>query len=303
MTKIREMVERDGWSFRFAEAACPLPPGLRAELVERALGLAAGAGGEPLRRSRHASTYYLCLNAAPAAVASGGAGMRANVAAAPIEMFVKLLDAPRGGPGALRALAIGSRGRRLLRIAGALEAAGFAIAPVLMMGEERRRGRTLMVTERVAGLPLPRYLLGAGGPIARKRDALRALGEEIARMHRAGFLHGDLTPYNIFVAGETPVRFVFIDHERTVRARLAWRRRRLRNLVQLCRFERAGMSRTDRLRIVDAYARAMGYRPRRLIRRLAAMLRARWRRDAWSDVARRPREDGKGWRSRQRFRS
>jgi hypothetical protein len=265
-----ERLERDGWSLWFTGGTRALPPALRSELVERALELAAGAGGEPLRRSRHASTYYLCLDAVPAGAAAGGR----------TEVFVKLLDAPGGGLSALRYLGSGSRAERLLGIAEALEAAGFAIAPVLMMGAERRGGRTMMAAARVAGLPLPRFVLGAAGALERKRQALRALGAEVARLHRAGFLHGDLTPYNVFVKSGAPPRFVFIDHERTVRPRLVWQRRRLRNLVQLCRFDLEGMSRTDRIRIVDAYARAMGCERRRLVRRLAVMLRARRQRDA-----------------------
>ncbi len=280
MSEAGERLERDGWSLRFADGARTLAPGVRAEIVERALVLAAGAGGAPLRRSRHASTYHLCLEAAPVVAVSAGAGAPAGASAAVVtEVFVKLLDAPGRRLSLVRALATGSRAARLLRIAAALQASGFAVAPVLLVGEERG-GRTMMVTERVAGVPLPRYLSGAAGALEHKRRALRALGAEVARMHRAGFLHGDLTPYNIFVASGAPLRFVFIDHERTVQPRLSWRRRRLRNLVQLCRFDRAGMSRTDRLRIADAYARAMGYQRRRLMRRVAAMLRARRRRDA-----------------------
>lgn len=281
-------IECDGWSLTFAGGAGELAPKLRSELVERALGLAAKEAGEPLRRSRHASTYYLELRStvtgaaaatiAPAETALASAAIAARSGGG-AEVFVKLMDPPASGLSVLRYLATHSRAERLLHIARALETEGFAIAPILMLGEERRGGRTMIATARIAGLPLPRFLLGAAGAPARKRAALRALGAEIARMHRAGFLHGDLTPYNVFVASGAPMRFVFIDHERTVRPYLVWRRRRLRNLVQLCRFDLEGMNRTDRRRVVDAYAQAIGYAPRRLARRLEAMLRARRRRD------------------------
>lgn len=258
-------LERGGWSLWFPEGGRELPLKARAELVERALELAAGAGGHPLRRSRHASTYCLRLDGSPAET---------------VDAFVKLLDAESGWSGTLRNLARGSRAERLGETVERLEAAGFTPAPLLMLGEERRGGRAMLVTRRVAGVPLPRFLRDVERAPERKRETLRALGAEIARLHRAGFLHGDLTPYNIFVAEGDPARFVFIDHERTVRARLAWRRRRLRNLVQLCRFELAGMSRADRIRIVDSYADGMGYRHHWLQRRLALMLRARRLRDA-----------------------
>jgi tRNA A-37 threonylcarbamoyl transferase component Bud32 len=257
--------KRDGWTLWFAGGEREMWPRLRLRLVEGALKLAAGAGDEPLRRSRHASTYYLRLEQ--------GRGRA-------LDAFVKLLDAQSGGLNALRCLVTRSRAERLHGIARALEAAGFAIAPLLMVGEQRQSGRTIVVTAMVSGVSLAHFLLDAGLNPQRKWRTLRALGAEVARLHRAGFLHGDLTPYNVFVANGLPERFVFIDHERTVRPRLVWQRRRLRNLVQLCRFDLDGMSRTDRSRIVDAYAREMGRERRRLVRRLSEMLRARRLRDA-----------------------
>ena len=257
-------IERDGWSLLLAPALAELPSRLGLELIERALKIAGGADGKPLRRSRHASTYQIRL----------GTPLSGET-----EVFVKLLDAPRGLK-AVRRLVLRPRAERMQSILDALVAAGFAVAPVLMLGDERGSGRTMMVTARVAGEPLPRFLRGAAATPARRREMLGALGAEVARLHRAGFIHGDLTPYNIFVANGTPMRFSLIDHERTDEPRLNWERRRLRNLVQLCRFDLEGMGRTDRFRIVDAYARAMSEAPpRRLIRRVAAMLRARRLRD------------------------
>jgi Lipopolysaccharide kinase (Kdo/WaaP) family len=257
-------IKRDGWSLLLAPALAGLTSRLGLELIDRALKLAGGEGELPLRRSRHASTYQICL----------GTPLSGET-----EVFVKLLDAPRGLK-AVRRLAMRSRAERMEAILDALVAAGFGVAPVLMLGDERGGGRTMMVTTRVAGEPLPRVLRSAAGAPARRRELLRALGAEVARLHRAGFIHGDLTPYNIFVASGSPMRFSLIDHERTAEPRLDWERRRLRNLVQLCRFDLEGMDRIDRFRIVDAYARAMGDSPRRLIRRVASMLRARRLRDS-----------------------
>jgi hypothetical protein len=256
-------IERDGWSLVLAPALMELTSRLGLELIERALKLAGGGGDWPLRRSRHASTYQIRL----------GTPLSGET-----EVFVKLLDAPRGLK-AIRRLVMRPRAERMQAILDALITAGFAVAPVLVLGDERGGGRTMMVTARVAGEPLPRVLRSAAGAPARRRELLRALGAEVARLHRAGFIHGDLTPYNIFVAAGAPARFSLIDHERTAQPRLNWERRRLRNLVQLCRFDLEGTGRTDRLRIVDAYARAMGDSPRRLIRRVATMLRARRLRD------------------------
>jgi Lipopolysaccharide kinase (Kdo/WaaP) family len=208
-------IERDGWSLLLAPALAEVPARLGLELIERALKIAAGAGGEPIRRSRHASTYPIRL------------GTPLDSAT---EVFVKLLDAPRGLK-AVRRLVLRSRAERMQAILDALIAAGFAVAPILMLGDEHSSGRTMMVTARVAGDPLPRFLLRTTGAPGRRREVLRALGTEVARLHRAGFIHGDLTPYNIFVASGAPARFSLIDHERTARPRLMWERRRLRNLV------------------------------------------------------------------------
>ena len=259
-------VERDGWSLLLSPALAELPSRLGMELIERALKIAGGVGDPPLRRSRHASTHQIRL----------GTPLSGET-----EVFVKLLDAPRGLK-AVRRVVLRSRAERMRSTLDALVATGFAVAPMLMLGDERGSGRTMMVTARVAGEPLPHFLRRTAGAPVRRREVLRALGAEVARLHRAGFVHGDLTPYNIFVANGTPVRFSLIDHERTARPRFDWERRRLRNLVQLCRFDLEGMGRSDRLRVVDAYGRAMGDAPRRLIRRVARMVRARRRRDTVS---------------------
>jgi hypothetical protein len=280
MVAAQARVERDGWSLLLAPALAELPSRLGMELIERALKIAGDGSDRLLRRSRHASTYQIRL----------GTPLSGET-----EVFVKLIDAPRGFK-ALRRLVLRSRAERMQSILDALVATGFAVAPILMLGDERGSGRTMMVTAHVAGEPLPRHLRRAAGAPARRREVLRALGAEIARLHRAGFVHGDLTPYNIFVANGPPMRFSLIDHERTARPRLDWERRRLRNLVQLCRFELEGMGHTDRLRVVDAYGRAMGVAPRRLIRRVARMVRARRLRDTLSGGIE---PAGDGWSQRQ----
>jgi hypothetical protein len=265
-TEVKARIERDGWSLLLAPALVELPSRLGMELIERALRIAGGVGEEPLRRSRHASTYLIRL----------GTPLSGET-----EVFVKLLDAPRGLK-AVRRVFLGARAQRMQAILEALATGGFAVAPILILGDEQGSGRTMMVTARVAGEPLPRFLRRSVGAPARRREVLRTLGAEVARLHRAGFIHGDLTPYNIFVAAGAPARFSLIDHERTAEPRLNWERRRLRNLVQLCRFDLEGMGRTDRLRIIDAYSRAMGQEPRRLMRRVIRMLRARRVRDTVS---------------------
>lgn len=208
------------------------------------------------------------------------------------EVYVKLFKPPRGWLW-LKQLFRGSRAARGAAMAAELGRHGFHVPQPLLLGSSRADGRTLMATARAAGSPLPEVLAafpaGAAGP---KRALLRALGAEVGRLHRLGFVHGDLTPYNVFVDLAGP-RFILIDHDRTRRSALRRPlRRQLRNLVQLGRFELAGVSRTDRLRVLRAWAAERAVRnPGAAARRAGAMLAARLERDRTapaSRAARRP---------------
>jgi hypothetical protein len=156
-----------------------------------------------------------------------------------------------------------------------LRADGIGVAEILLLGAERRGGREIIVTARVDGFNLVRHLKRAA--LASRRVVLRALGAEVARLHRAGYIHGDLTPYNVFVTALEPPQFVFIDHERTRRTILSrFDRPRMRNLVQLGSLEVAGVTNTDRMRVWTGYSAQFSARRRRLqLRRVAAMLVAR----------------------------
>jgi Ser/Thr protein kinase RdoA (MazF antagonist) len=161
---------------------------------------------------------------------------------------------------------------------GELEEAGFSVPALLLLGRERASGRCLAVTTAAEGESLVETIARDGaGALQRKRALLRALGSEVARLHRAGFIHGDLTPYNVFVGRTSPAQFIFIDHDRTRRAAaLGGRRPQLRNLVQLGRFELKGLTRADRLRFFRAYADALELGGgRSAMRRVLKMLAAR----------------------------
>ena len=87
---------------------------------------------------------------------------------------------------------------------------------LIAYGRESASGREIMVTPRAEGeVRCARSRRCATRPVDRKRAVLRALGAEIARLHRCGFVHGDLTPFNILFVRAEPPRFVLIDHERT----------------------------------------------------------------------------------------
>ncbi|HUY28479.1 MAG TPA: lipopolysaccharide kinase InaA family protein [Candidatus Binataceae bacterium] len=254
-------LERGGW--RLVLCGEPtLAAGLRDAAVNCALEAAAGHGPGILRRSRRAATYRARLG-------DGG------------DFFIKVFDAPRGFE-RLKRLLSGSRAAHVAAISAALRRAGLNAPAVVIWGRERSSGREIVMTPRADGVMPTRYLRRApGAASARKRAMLRAIGAEIARLHRAGFVHGDLTPFNIIVDDGDPPRIWFIDHERTRTAgRLAPARARLRNLVQLGRFSFAGLSRADRMRVWSSYAAAMEPRRRRAeLRRVLRMLAARIARD------------------------
>ena len=257
-----ETIEREGWRLQVAEAG--LTPELSNAAIAGALEAARGELGAPKRRSRHASTWHLRI----------GAGVE-------LEVFVKLLDAPRGLD-VLKRMVGGGRVDHVARITQALNDSGFAAPPLIAYGREPASGREVMVTPRAEGDgPLVTLKALRASPVARKRAVLHALGAEIARLHRCGFVHGDLTPFNILIVRAEPPRFVLIDHERTRKAGpLAPRRQMMRNLVQLGRFDLPRITTTDRMRVVAGYTAMIERDARRtLARRLNAMMARRIRRD------------------------
>jgi hypothetical protein len=191
------------------------------------------AADTPGRASRHARTLRL-------AAAGGG-------------VFVKTYPVPGGW-----------RATRAFRMGEALRAAGLG-APTVVAAA-RRAGAGLLVTRDAGGEELGAAMAQRRAAPPAKRALLRALGVEVARLHGAGFVHGDLVPPNVrLVRG----RFVFLDNDRTRRSRLLVRLVGRRNLVQLGRFVVPGVTLTDRARVLSAYAaeRQLSSRERRRLAR------------------------------------
>jgi serine/threonine protein kinase len=240
------------------------PPGRLAEIIREVSQTIEGGAGGLYYRSLYAVTYRVQIP---------GAGQA-------LELFVKIYDAPRGFL-ALKERVRGGRASNVLRMTRALQRRGFSSPRVVLKGTHAASGRTMLASERADGESLAEIIgpTPDGRSRTRKRAFLRALGSEVARLHRAGFIHGDLTPYNIFVIQGEPPRFIFLDHDRTRRGFPAGRRyRQLRNLVQLGRFDLPGLSNTDRLRVFHAYA--AGFDPvsyRATLRQVARMLARRRR--------------------------
>lgn len=157
-----------------------------------------------------------------------------------------------------------SKALRALKQGILLAGHGFHAPVAVAAGEERSLRvltRAFLLTAPVEGLPLPLFLQNycavplTGATVRQKRDYLRQLALEIRRLHRAGFVHGDLVPSNIFLRRQgTEVTFFYMDNDRT-RLYPAWLPQSLwkRNLVQLNRFVLPGISLQDRMRFLRCY--------------------------------------------------
>jgi hypothetical protein len=255
---------KDGWLFApitFDEGGAAGLDDWRLALQAAAIEAAEARSEPAIRRSRHASTYLVQLDRD---------GQR-------LDFFVKVYRPPAGVELVKRPLR-GSRMKQALKISAELRKNGFQVPAIMISGANSRDGRSMLITARAKGMPLPEAIMTM--QMNRKRALLKALGGEVARLHRRGFIHGDLTPHNIFVSGEA-ARFTFIDNDRTRRAiAIGAARRRLRNFVQLGRFNLDGVTRADLMRVLRAYALALGIRNWRATRdRAAAMLHQRIDRD------------------------
>jgi tRNA A-37 threonylcarbamoyl transferase component Bud32 len=152
---------------------------------------------------------------------------------------------------------------RLLR---QLEAAGIGCPQAIAQGEHA--GRAFVLLREATGVDLRQYLQEH----VDERDALaRALGTELAHVHRAGFYHRDLYSKHILVdRDERGWRFCFHDWQRGRRVtRTTWAQR-LRDLATLdATLASTLASRRDRLLCWHAYLAAQPVppaRPARLLR-------------------------------------
>src|SRR5271156_2013125 len=233
---------RGGWSFLIPGYDARFSEELRESLLDCAFAAIDGTLARRVRRSRHAETWFKHFDHG-------------------LDAYFKVLD-PIRGLNRARSIFKRRRAAHVASISKHLRKDGIGVAEILLLGAERRGGREIIVTARVDGFNVVRHLKRA--KLASRRIVLRALGAEIARLHRAGYIHGDLTPYNIFVTGLEPPQFVFIDHERTRRTILSrFERPRMRNLVQLGHLDLKGVTNTDRMRVWCGYSAAFSARHRR----------------------------------------
>jgi tRNA A-37 threonylcarbamoyl transferase component Bud32 len=194
---------------------------------------------------------------------------------------------PRGSVEAIKTLLRGSRARRCCKNTEKLLVAGFSAPRIL--AAKTRGPIPWIVMQGVRGIAWADYLasfLTHPETVERlrwKRRLIRALGAEVGRLHRKGFAHGDLRPFNVLVdsAAREPL-FHFIDNERSRRSPHLRERERVRNLVQINMLQAPQIQCSDRLRFWRAYCAAAELSPRaekrlrKLIgKRLAARMAAR----------------------------
>ncbi|HKN14140.1 MAG TPA: lipopolysaccharide kinase InaA family protein [Candidatus Binatus sp.] len=258
---------RGGWTFFLPDYDARYSEELRERLIDSAFAAIDGTLSTRVRRSRHAETWFEHFDQV------GG-----------LAAYFKVLD-PIRGLNRVRWIFRRRRAAHVASVSEHLRADAVGVPEILLLGAERRGGREIIVTARVEGFSVARHLRRA--KLASRRVVLRALGAEVARLHRAGYIHGDLSPFNIFVTGLEPPQFVFIDHERTRRTILSrFARPRMRNLVQLGHLELFGITNTDRMRVWCGYSATFSVRRRRVERRrIAAMLRDRIAQDRKGGVA------------------
>lgn len=185
-----------------------------------------------------------------------------------------------------------SKAFRALKQGNALSDRGFHVPLSLAAGEQRRLrfiNKSFLLTARVEVTLLPYYLKEHFSgkldlvTLRRKREYLTQLAMEIRRLHQYGFIHGDLTPFNILVqTHREKIDFYYMDNDRTRRyPPWTWVPHFLskRNLLQLNRFVLPGISLQDRVRFLHYYLakEPWGKGERRLIRWLEQDTRRRHR--------------------------
>jgi hypothetical protein len=178
-------------------------------------------------------------------------------------LFLKVFHGS-SGLGALKDIFRDSKALRSMRQAVDLARSNFNVPITVAAGEKREHlllQRAFVLTIGVDGQSLPVFLkecaLGVNNvSLSEKRHGLQQLAMEVRRLHKLGFVHGDLVPTNILVSRSTGgvTRFFFMDNDRTRHyprwvPHALWRR----NLVQLNRIPLPGITLQDRLRFLGYY--------------------------------------------------
>ncbi len=189
--------------------------------------------------------------------------LKASFEAGSDVLFLKVFHG-FSGAGAFKDIFRHSKAVRSMYQAAALGRHNFKVPITIAAGEKREHRllrKAFVLTIGVEGQSLPAFLRQQGAGVHdvslfEKRNALKHLALEVRRLHKLGFVHGDLVPTNIFVSRSLgkESRFVFMDNDRTRRypkwiPHALWRR----NLVQLNRIPLPGVTLQDRVRFLGHY--------------------------------------------------
>lgn len=158
----------------------------------------------------------------------------------------------------------GDRSERAIVQGAILRENGFH-APIPLCWGQYGGSFPFVVFKGETGMPLGHYVYGnwkaplSGHEIRQKRVLIDALAAEVARMHRAGIVHGDLRLNNILVLPDSSERrFVYIDNERNSVHRNIPLPQVRKNLVQLGIVSPAVVTDLDRLRFFAVYNQVYG---------------------------------------------
>lgn len=118
-----------------------------------------------------------------------------------------------------------SRAIHILKISEELERNGFSCPKVIMAARMRKWSpfgspTDLLIMTEASGRLVSNWLTGADGlpklEGQARLDMLKRIGTELARLHKAGFVHGDCHPGNYYW-NENDEHFCYIDNDRTRR--------------------------------------------------------------------------------------
>jgi hypothetical protein len=179
-----------------------------------------------------------------------------------------------------------------------LEAAGLPAPPWLAAGEDAHGRAFLLIGEVTGAVDLRPHLAGMlHRPAGERRRFARELGEQLARLHDAGFDQPELSAKHVLVTPGLP-RFTVIDWQNSGRrGRVGWHQR-VRALAMLDATVADELaSQRDRLRVLRAYCRALERGPR-----AESGVRARSERTTLRSLARRIRRRSIGLLQRRTVR-
>jgi serine/threonine protein kinase len=186
----------------------------------------------------------------------------------------------RGRIHALKGMFRSTQGERTFRNGWKLYEAGVSVP--LPLAFVRRVGSGLVKSEWVVmqviedALELDRYLvsrISAEWSHEERAGLVRLFGRFLGMIHAKGIFHADLKTCNILVSEDPPdpedvsqsgtwrplnpcrpVRFSLVDYDHVVFGARMPVRKRVKNLVQICRSTPKALRATDRLRFLNEYA-------------------------------------------------